>query len=209
MEASRYSRGYSRLFIDSLTGSWNGASFSEAKTSSTPINPHAHNRERKIERASFLVVVAAREATIRSYGPGKLLRFGWERQKRKGCYRALPVSINVAGLFPDISRCRAKIYLLLAERISIDTRATTVERWETMGRELERARTRLSDLSLPVCLYLRTNFAMKKKKKGAAKETIRFHRWFKTHISGKIVFSTEKIVFMVNLYGRRSKPTFS
>jgi len=81
--------------------------------------------ERTNERVSFLV--AARETTIRSYGPGKLLRFGVPREREsdrnvKGSYRVpLPVSINVAGLFPDISRgCRAKIHLPLLLGTEID-----------------------------------------------------------------------------------------
>lgn len=120
------------LFTDTSTGSWSGAYFSGAKASRTSINPRVHNRERTNEQASFLV--AARETTIRSYGPGKLLRFGRETERKrgrekeresdrkvKGGYRApLPVSINVAGLFPDISRCCAKIYLPLACGTDID-----------------------------------------------------------------------------------------
>lgn len=59
----------------------------------------------------------------------------------KGGYRVpLPVSINVAGLFPDISRgCRAKIYLPLARNgnRSIPRSWRAVE-WGEMERERKR-----------------------------------------------------------------------
>lgn len=165
-----------RLFIDSCgAGSRGSANFSEAKAYrivdrvSAPINPPVHSHvatnepknERTNQRASFLVVATAarRTRTHPRLRPWKIAPLRpRERQKRKGCYRArLPVSINVAGLFPDISRCRAKIYLPLAERISIDTRGRDdgrKVRWRR-GREREQARfcrceaSATADLAIP------------------------------------------------------------
>lgn len=53
--------------------------------------------------------------------PGKSSRRrGFHARRKKGLVAEPPVSINVAGLFPDISCCRAKIYLPRGGWVSID-----------------------------------------------------------------------------------------